>query len=117
MRKMPARYKVRNFVVAFIKRHRYSPSYDEIGQRFGYGSWATIHKHIHNLVKEGALEFNGAGSRKIALPGTTKAVCPECQHEFHVARRMTNLEAIRESDRKRNARKRLKTINGGNRRA
>lgn len=79
-----------DFVSEFIEARGYSPSLEEIGERFGLSSVATVHKHVQHLVEKGWLRKGWnrsrsvepvAGSREgtaLALPllGTVAAGAP-----------------------------------------
>ncbi|MDE3180488.1 MAG: transcriptional repressor LexA, partial [Acidobacteriota bacterium] len=63
---------VLDFLVAFITRRGYSPSFEEIGESLGLSSVATVHKHIENLERKGFIRRGYNQSRSIdvvALPG------------------------------------------------
>jgi repressor LexA len=66
-----------DFVRAYIERDGYAPSLEEIGERFGLSSVATVHKHVQNLVEKGLLRKAWNRSRSIELveaepPGTVE---------------------------------------------
>jgi repressor LexA len=73
---------VLDFLVEFINRRGYSPSFEEIGESLGLSSLATVHKHIENLEKKGFIRRRYNRSRSIdvvALPGPvpfTKTALP-----------------------------------------
>jgi repressor LexA len=54
-----------DFICDFIDQRGYSPSLDEIGQRFGLTSVATVHKHVEHLVEKGLLRKAWNRSRSI----------------------------------------------------
>ena len=56
---------VYDFLQEFIQRNGYSPSFEEIGDRLGLSSLATVHKHISNLEKKGLLKRDYNRSRSI----------------------------------------------------
>jgi repressor LexA len=63
---------VLDFLVEFINRRGYSPSFEEIGESLGLSSLATVHKHIEHLEKKGFIRRRYNQSRSIdviALPG------------------------------------------------
>ncbi|HTV54077.1 MAG TPA: transcriptional repressor LexA [Terriglobia bacterium] len=63
---------VLDFLVEFINRRGYSPSFEEIGDSLGLSSLATVHKHIENLERKGFIRRRYNQSRSIdviALPG------------------------------------------------
>jgi len=55
------------FLTYFIKKHGYSPSYDEIKDGLEYNSKATIALHINGLIEKGHLhkKFNSARSLEL----------------------------------------------------
>lgn len=54
-----------DFIQDFIANHRYSPSYREIGQHFGFNSVGSVHKHISTLKKKGFLFSESKVGRSI----------------------------------------------------
>ena len=77
------------FVSEFVAEHGYSPSLEEIGERFGLSSVATVHKHVQHLVGTGYLRkawnrsrslepVDGPSEATVALPllGSVAAGAP-----------------------------------------
>lgn len=67
---------VLDFLVEFISRNGYSPSFEEIGESLGLSSVATVHKHVENLEKKGFIRRGYNQSRSIdvvAMPGPVRA--------------------------------------------
>jgi repressor LexA len=58
---------VYDFISAFVDRHGYSPSYEEIAEGLGLSSLATVHKHITNLEDKQLLRRDYNRSRSIDL--------------------------------------------------
>lgn len=58
---------VYNFIRQFIDDNGYAPSFDEIGRALKLSSLATVHKHIANLEKKGAIKRSPNKSRSIEL--------------------------------------------------
>ena len=56
-----------DFIEGHIRRRGYAPTLQEIGQRFGLGSVATVHKHLANLEQKGAIRRKSHHSRAIEL--------------------------------------------------
>lgn len=52
----------------------YAPSHEEIAAAFGLSSVATVHEHIENLVRIGALVKWPRAHRGLAFP----CCCPLC---------------------------------------
>ncbi len=64
---------VLDFLVNFINRHGYSPSFEEVGNALDLSSLATVHKHIGTLEKKGFIRRRYNQSRSVevvAVPGT-----------------------------------------------
>lgn len=51
----------------FIEEHGYSPSLEEIGERLGLSSVATVHKHVSLLVEKGYVQRSWNQNRSIEL--------------------------------------------------
>lgn len=63
---------VLDFLHTFIRRHGYSPSFEEIAEALDLNSLATVHKHILTLERKGFIRRGYNQSRSIdivALPG------------------------------------------------
>ena len=56
-----------DYLAEFIQQHGYAPSLEEIGQRFGLSSLATVHKHLRNLQDKGFIRRAWNRSRSIEL--------------------------------------------------
>lgn len=54
-----------DYIHDFIANNRYSPSYREIGQHFGFTSLGSVYKHITTLKKKGFLFSESKVSRSI----------------------------------------------------
>jgi repressor LexA len=64
---------VLDYLVQFINRKGYSPSFEEIGKSLRLSSLATVHKHIETLEKKGFVKRGYNQSRSIevvAVPGS-----------------------------------------------
>ena len=64
---------VLDFLVGFINRHGYSPSFEEIGESLNLSSLATVHKHLETLEKKGFIRRGYNQSRSVevvAVPGS-----------------------------------------------
>ena len=59
-----------DFLNTFIEQHGYAPSLEEVGQRFGLSSLATVHKHLTNLQDKGFIKRAWNRSRSIELVPT-----------------------------------------------
>lgn len=54
-----------DYIQEFIVHNRYSPSYREIGQHFGFSSLGSVYKHITTLKKKGVLFNESKVSRSL----------------------------------------------------
>jgi len=87
----PRQAEILEFITEYSRRRGYAPTLQEIGDRFGLSSVATVHKHISHLVDKGYLrrerrnasrdlEVVGAGGEvglaRIPLLGTVAAGFP-----------------------------------------
>jgi len=64
---------VLDYLVGFINRHGYSPSFEEIGASLELSSLATVHKHLQTLEKKGFIRRGYNQSRSVevvAVPGS-----------------------------------------------
>jgi repressor LexA len=64
---------VLDYLVQFINRKGYSPSFEEIGKSLRLSSLATVHKHVETLEKKGFVRRGYNQSRSIevvAVPGS-----------------------------------------------
>ena len=58
---------VLDFLVDFINRHGYSPSFEEIGAGLDLSSLATVHKHMQTLEKKGFIRRGYNQSRSVEV--------------------------------------------------
>lgn len=58
---------VMDFLSAFITKHGYSPSYEEIASGLGLASLATVHKHVQALESKQYLRRNYNHSRSLEI--------------------------------------------------
>ena len=63
----PKQKTVLDFVVSFIERSGYCPSFDEIARGVGLGSLATVHKHVTALQQKGYLKRRYNESRSLEV--------------------------------------------------
>jgi repressor LexA len=56
-----------DFVHGFATEHGYAPSFEEIAERFGYASLATVHEHLENLRAKGYIRKGYNTSRSIEV--------------------------------------------------
>ena len=59
-----------DFVEDFAADHGYAPSFEEIADRFGYTSLATVHEHLENLRAKGYIRKAYNESRSIEVVPT-----------------------------------------------
>lgn len=55
------------FLAEYSDDHGYAPSFEEIADRFGYSSLATVHEHLSNLERKGYIKRSYNESRAIEL--------------------------------------------------
>jgi repressor LexA len=65
---------VLDFLVAFINKHGYSPSFEEIAKAMRLTSLATVHKHIATLERKGFVRRGYNQSRSIEVMQLPKPV-------------------------------------------
>lgn len=52
----PRQAEILTYITEYSELHRYAPTLQEIGERFGLSSVATVHKHVSHLVDKGYLK-------------------------------------------------------------
>lgn len=62
-----------DYIQEFISNNRYSPSYREIGQRFGFSSVGSVYKHVQALKKKGLISSESKASRSMLPIESTPA--------------------------------------------
>jgi repressor LexA len=65
---------VLNYLVAFINKNGYSPSFEEIAHAMKLTSLATVHKHLQTLEKKGFIRRGYNQSRSIEVVQLPKPV-------------------------------------------
>ena len=97
---------VLNYLVMFINKNGYSPSFEEIGRALKLTSLATVHKHLSTLERKGFVRRGYNQSRSIEVVQLPKQVREEIldRHvvELPLAGRIAAgrpLEAVEESRR------------------
>lgn len=72
-------YKIRDYIVEYIKQHGYSPSIREIAEDMEYKSISCVQGHLQKMLKHGLIETDtGIGSpRAIRVPGYRFEKIPE----------------------------------------
>jgi len=68
---------VLDFLVQFIDRHGYSPSFEEIASGLGLTSLATVHKHLATLEKKGFIRRGYNQSRSVEVMALPRPVREE----------------------------------------
>jgi repressor LexA len=63
-----------DFLVGFINRHGYSPSFEEIGAGLELSSLATVHKHMQTLEKKGFIRRGYNQSRSVEVVAVPASV-------------------------------------------
>ena len=56
-----------DYLDAYIVKHGYAPTLEEIGRHFGLSSLATIHKHLTNLERKGLIRRKWNRSRALEV--------------------------------------------------
>jgi repressor LexA len=56
-----------DFLERHIEKKGYAPTIEEIGERFGLSSLATVHKHLTNLQQKGVIKRESNRSRALEL--------------------------------------------------
>jgi len=65
---------VLDYLVAFLNRHGYSPSFEEIARALKLTSLATVHKHLSTLERKGFVRRGYNQSRSIEIMQLPKPV-------------------------------------------
>jgi repressor LexA len=65
---------VLDFLVEFINRQGYSPSFEEIGEGLQLSSLATVHKHMQTLEKKGFIRRGYNQSRSVEVVAVPTSV-------------------------------------------
>jgi LexA DNA binding domain-containing protein len=89
---------VYEFIEEFMRREKYSPSFDEIRIGLNLGSLATVHKHINNLRIKGLLVYQQNMRRTIELIPPKKDLRRSLLGEIAYLKAML-IEANRKADR------------------
>jgi len=96
---------VLDYLVSFINKHGYSPSFEEIGKALKLTSLATVHKHIGTLERKGFIRRGYNQSRSIEVQQLPKPVRQEVMerqvHELPLVGRIAAgrpLEAVEDRE-------------------
>ena len=65
----PKQYAILGYLRDSIASRGYPPSYEEIAERFGFTSLATVWEHLTNLERKGWIERQFNEARSITLTG------------------------------------------------
>ena len=65
---------VLNYLVGFINKNGYSPSFEEIARALKLTSLATVHKHLSTLEKKGYIRRGYNQSRSIEVVQLPKPI-------------------------------------------
>ncbi|MGH9805026.1 MAG: transcriptional repressor LexA [Candidatus Acidiferrales bacterium] len=77
--------RVLDFLIGFLNRHRYSPSFEEIAAGLRLNSIATVHKHLQTLEKKGFIRKGYNQSRSIEIVQLPRPVKEEvARHVFEL---------------------------------
>lgn len=55
------------YLSAYTEQNGYAPSFEEIAEKFGYNSLATVHEHLTNLERKGYIKRTYNESRAIEI--------------------------------------------------
>lgn len=63
-----------SYLQTHIQEQGYAPSFDEIAERFGFQSLATVHEHLTNLERKGYIRrsFNASRAIEVLPPGARR---------------------------------------------
>ena len=96
---------VLDFLVVFLNKHGYSPSFEEIARSLKLTSLATVHKHITTLERKGFVRRGFNQSRSIEVTQLPKPVREQVRErhatELRLAGRIAAgrpLEAVEENE-------------------
>ena len=96
---------VLDFLVGFLNRQGYSPSYEEMARSLGLASLATVHKHLSTLEQKGFIRRGHNRSRSIEIVNLPRPVREEVigrhVHELPLAGRIAAgkpLEAVEQRE-------------------
>jgi repressor LexA len=56
-----------DYLAGYIDEHGYAPSFEEIAETMGYASLATVHEHLTNLERKGAIRRSFNESRGLEV--------------------------------------------------
>lgn len=56
-----------DYLADYIDEHGYAPSFEEIAETMGYASLATVHEHLTNLERKGAIRRSFNESRGLEV--------------------------------------------------
>ncbi|HVB33771.1 MAG TPA: transcriptional repressor LexA [Patescibacteria group bacterium] len=65
---------VLDFLVSFLNRQGYSPSYEEMAQSLGLASLSTVHKHLSTLERKGFIRRGHNRSRSVEVVNLPRSV-------------------------------------------
>ncbi len=68
---------VLDFLVSFMNRHRYAPSFEEIAEGLELTSLATVHKHLQTLERKGFIRRGYNRSRSLEIVALPRPVREE----------------------------------------
>jgi SOS-response transcriptional repressor LexA len=63
----PAQHKLRDYIAGYIGDRGYSPTYREIAEYLGLKSKSGVHRHVHGLIKRGAVTVLPGAARALAV--------------------------------------------------
>lgn len=63
----PKHYKLMNFIEFFTRQNGFPPKYDEIAEELGYGSRASVKRHLEHLRDAGLVDWVRGESRTLCV--------------------------------------------------
>lgn len=68
---MSRKEQILEFIIAYIQKHGYSPSYREIGDGVGLKSLSSVNVHVQKMLETGMLETDAewSSARALRVPG------------------------------------------------
>lgn len=68
---MNKKEKILEFIIRYIQKHGYSPSYREIGDGVGLKSLSSVSRYVQHMIEIGVLETDAewSSARALRVPG------------------------------------------------
>ncbi len=78
--------RVYDFIAAFIREHRYSPSYQEIADALGMGGKSKPHRIVQRLIADGHLAQDKHRQRSLRLANPVARIASKTLRHELIAR-------------------------------